>query len=98
MDQLVLRHPTDHSKCRVLARDQISKVEPLLEEIISEGKIVYDFPSIEGMRQNRISDMERLDPGVRRIMYPHIYHVSLTQRLWDLKQKLIGSVIENSHH
>jgi nicotinate phosphoribosyltransferase len=98
MGQLVLRHPTDHSKCRVLARDQISKVEPLLEEIISEGKIVYDFPSIEGMRQNRISDMERLDPGVRRIMYPHIYHVSLTQRLWDLKQKLIGSVIENSHH
>jgi hypothetical protein len=24
-------------------------------------------------------------------MYPHIYHVSLTRRLWDLKQELIIS-------
>jgi nicotinate phosphoribosyltransferase len=41
------------------------------------------------MRARREADVERLDPGVRRIMYPHIYHVSLTQRLWDLKQALI---------
>ena len=33
--------------------------------------------------------MARLDPGVRRLVNPHIYHVSLSQRLWDLKQTLI---------
>ena len=37
----------------------------------------------------RVGDVERLDPGVKRIMNPHTYHVSLTQRLWDLKQALI---------
>jgi nicotinate phosphoribosyltransferase len=31
----------------------------------------------------------RLDPGVRRLVTPHIYHVSLSQKLWDLKQELI---------
>jgi hypothetical protein len=28
-------------------------------------------------------------------MNPHIYHVSLTPRLWDLKQDLIRSTKEN---
>jgi nicotinate phosphoribosyltransferase len=93
MDQVVLRHPTDHSKCRVLERDEISKVEPLLVDIIKDGQVVYDMPPIEEMRKIRTGDMAGLDPGVRRIMYPHIYHVSLTQRLWDLKQELIGSVM-----
>jgi len=50
---------------------------------------VIDLPDIEGMRAARRADVERLDPGVRRIMYPHIYHVSLTQSLWDMKQRLI---------
>jgi len=34
---------------------------------------------------------------VRRIMNPHIYHVSLTQPLWNLKQKLIEAAINNSN-
>ena len=52
-------------------------------------KLVYDFPSIGRMRARRAAGVERLDPGVRRIMYPHIDHVSLIQRLWDLKQAQI---------
>jgi hypothetical protein len=30
-------------------------------------------------------------------MNPHIYHVSLTQELWELKQELIRSAAEKSH-
>jgi len=33
---------------------------------------------------------------VRRLVNPHIYHVSLTQALWDLKQSLIDSAIDLS--
>ena len=87
--QIVLRHPTDHTKLRSLKLDQLSEIEPLLVEVMCEGKLVYELPTIEMMRARRQADVERLDPGVRRIMYPHIYHVSLTQRLWDLKQALI---------
>ena len=88
-EQIVLRHPTDHTKLRSLKLDQLSEIEPLLVEVLREGKLVYDLPTIDMMRVRRQADVERLDPGVRRIMYPHIYHVSLTQRLWDLKQALI---------
>jgi nicotinate phosphoribosyltransferase len=35
----------------------------------------------------------RLDPGVRRLINPHIYHVSVTERLWEMKQKLIAGAL-----
>jgi nicotinate phosphoribosyltransferase len=50
------------------------------------------------MRRLRRSDVERLDPGVRRIMNPHIYHVSLTQGLWDLKQALTHEAMVRTEH
>lgn len=86
---LVLRHPSDHTKSRVLERDAISEIEPLLVEILRDGKLVYDLPSIEAMRERREADVARLDPGVKRLINPHIYHVSLTDALWRLKQDLI---------
>jgi nicotinate phosphoribosyltransferase len=91
MEQIVLHHPTEKLTYRILHQDKISEIEPLMVEVLKEGKLVYDLPSVEEMRQRRQADLARLDPGVRRIMNPHIYHVSLTERLWDLKQALIES-------
>ncbi len=96
MEQLVLRHPSDHTEHRTLPQDEVSEVEPLQVDVLVEGKLVYGLPSIEEIRQQRQADVRRLDPGVRRLMNPHIYHVSLTQRLWDLKQQLIHSAMERS--
>ena len=88
-DELILRHPSDAQAFRRLSAHSISAIEPLLEDVILDGEMVYECPTIEEMRQVRDQDLDKLDSGVKRIMYPHIYHVSLTQRLWDLKQKLI---------
>ena len=89
MESITLHHPTDHTKYRPLKADEITLIEPLLIEILREGHLLVEMPTIEVMRTFRQADIERLDGGVRRIMNPHIYHVSLTQRLWNLKQKLI---------
>ena len=89
-----LYHPSEPTKHRRLEAGEISKIEPLLVEIVRDGKLVYDLPDIDAMRGVRRSDVERLDPGVRRIMHPHIYHVSLTERLWKLKQDLVVSALE----
>ena len=91
-ERLILRHPSNHTRFRALDQADISEVEPLLVEIMNEGRLVYNFPSIEAMRQRREADLARLDPGVRRIINPHVYHVSLTQGLWELKQELIEAV------
>ncbi|MGQ9517265.1 MAG: nicotinate phosphoribosyltransferase [Anaerolineae bacterium] len=87
--RLVLHHPSDPERWRVLTRDEIAGIEPLLVDILSEGKLVYDLPSIEEIRALRRADVERLDAGVKRLVNPHIYHVSLSEGLWNLKQELI---------
>jgi nicotinate phosphoribosyltransferase len=97
MERIVLRHPMDHTKCRTLDRDGLSEIEPLLVEVMRNGRLVYDLPSIEDMRERRQTDIERLDPGVKRLLNPHIYHVSLTNELWKLKQSLAASAIGQSH-
>ncbi|MBI4769621.1 MAG: nicotinate phosphoribosyltransferase [Chloroflexi bacterium] len=91
MDPVRLRHPTDHTRVRLLPREELSEYAPLLVEVLREGARVYQPPALSEMRERRRADVERLDPGVKRIIHPHIYHVSLTERLWDLKQELIAA-------
>jgi len=92
-EPIVLRHPSDHAKSRTLRSNTVTESEPLLQEIMHEGKMVYTLPSLEEIRARRIADVEALDPGIRRLVNPHIYHVSLSQRLWDLKQDLIETAM-----
>lgn len=94
LDRVVLRHPYEYSKMRTLNRSEISEIEPLLVEVLREGQLVYDLPDLEQIRLTRNMDIERLDPGVKRIMNPHIYHVSLSNNLLSLKQNLIDEARE----
>lgn len=90
MDPLILHHPIEHTTQRAMRKDQISRIEPLLVDILDHGNLVYTLPTIDEMRERRIADLDRLDPGIRRIVNPHVYHVSLTPKLWELKQDLIA--------
>jgi nicotinate phosphoribosyltransferase len=91
MERLVLRHPIDATKRRTLIPRGLH-IEPLLEVVVREGSMQYHFPDLGEIRERRTGDIACLSSGVRRLMNPHIYHVSLTQRLWDLKEQLIRSV------
>jgi len=87
---LELRHPSAPGVERVLAAGRISGVEEILTPVLTRDGSVADLGGIEEARGRRLADVERLDPGVRRLVNPHLYHVSLTPRLWDLKQELIA--------
>ncbi|MFW6297552.1 MAG: nicotinate phosphoribosyltransferase [Desulfosalsimonas sp.] len=89
MEPLELHHPTDRETWRVIGKNHIGRIEPLLTDIVKDGKMLYEPSSIEDMRKRRDLDLDRLDPGVRRLVNPHIYHVSLTPKLWNLKRDLI---------
>jgi nicotinate phosphoribosyltransferase len=94
--RLEMRHPVEADKSRVLLEEEISEVEPLLVDVFKEGKLIAEPPSIEMIRRSREADMERLDPGVKRLMNPHVYHVSLTQKLWERKRKMVEKLIRKS--
>jgi len=91
--EIILHHPTQTSKYRELRSDSVTEVESLLVEILRDGKLVAELPPIEGLRERRDADVVRLDPGVLRLMNPHIYHVSLSERLWNMKQELIAAAL-----
>jgi nicotinate phosphoribosyltransferase len=57
--------------------------------VFAEGKRQDGDPDLETLRKRRRADLDRLDPGVRRLVNPHIYHVSLTKRMKDLQLELI---------
>jgi nicotinate phosphoribosyltransferase len=94
MSPLILQHPTEPGTSRTLAQTDVSQIEPLLVTVLQQGERVYTPPPLEALRAQCQTDLERLDLGVRRLLNPHIYHVSLTPRLWQLKQDLISAFKE----
>jgi nicotinate phosphoribosyltransferase len=91
-DGVFLHHPSKVRTYRSVDKSDISKIEELHVDIITDGKLVYEMPTIQQMREIRQKDIDLLDPGVRRILNPHIYHVSLTEKLWSLKQDIMQSM------
>jgi nicotinate phosphoribosyltransferase len=90
-DEILLHHPTEHTSYRLLQRDNISRTEQLAVEVLRDGELVYDLPDLEQIRANRRADLDLLDPGVRRLINPHVYHVSLTAALWTLKVEAVDA-------
>ena len=72
---------------------EISRIEELLVPVFAEGKRQDGSPSIEEMRRRRWDDLQHLDPGVRRLVNPHIYHVSLTTAVRELQQRLVAEAL-----
>ena len=89
---IVLHHPISQSRFRSLQAGDVSRAESLLVDVLHQGQLAGPLPDIEQMRAVRDADLERLDPGVKRLMNPHIYHVSLSEKLWELKPDLINAV------
>ncbi len=87
-EPLTLRHPADE-RYRSLAVDEVSDVEPLLETHWSGGCARVEPQDVAALRARREADEARLDAGVRRLRNPHRYHVSLSERLWRLRQSTV---------
>jgi len=88
IDPIEMFHPHRELR-RAITRSSISDAESLLEPVFVKGKRSDGHPDLEELRRRRRSDLDRLDPGVRRLVNPHIYHVSLTRAVKDLQTALV---------
>lgn len=70
-----------------------TKIEPLLKKRLENGKRVIErLPDAEQLKLSRKTMTEQLDTfdeSYKRILNPHIYKVSLTEKLKDLKKDFI---------
>ncbi|WP_027869385.1 nicotinate phosphoribosyltransferase [Eubacterium sp. AB3007] len=61
----------------------------LRTQLFDHGKRVYDCPSIEEVKAYCEEQMETLWEETLRFENPQTYYVDLSQKLWDVKNKLI---------
>jgi nicotinate phosphoribosyltransferase len=74
-----------------LRRKKISagqRVE-LLDPIVSSGQIVYEFPSLDQVRNRRKEQLSHLHESHKRLHNPHEYKVGLTHMLWQQKEHML---------
>jgi nicotinate phosphoribosyltransferase len=66
----------------------------LLVPIFRKGVLVYSKPSLSEIQKNTRRNLERLGPEYKRFQNPHIYHVSLSQKLLRTKQTLLKQTFQ----
>ncbi|WP_420452379.1 nicotinate phosphoribosyltransferase [Ilumatobacter sp.] len=88
-DAIVVHHPTRNGVSQTIRRDSVSHVEVLHEVVFDDGRRP-DPVSIDELAQRCATDIDRLDVGVRRLVNPHRYHVSITERLDRLRRELVA--------
>ncbi|MBO7288434.1 MAG: nicotinate phosphoribosyltransferase [Clostridia bacterium] len=62
----------------------------LLVPIFKNGKCVYKSPEIKDIRKYCLEQVDTLWDEVKRFENPHDYYVDLSQKLWDIKHKLLS--------
>ncbi len=64
--------------------------QELLVPVFKAGKLVYDLPDIHAVKAYCQEQVNALWDEVKRFENPHTYYVDLSQKLWDIKQKLLN--------
>ena len=61
----------------------------LLVPIFKNGRLVYDLPSLQEIQTYCAQQVDTLWDEVKRFDNPHTYYVDLSQKLWDIKDRLL---------
>jgi nicotinate phosphoribosyltransferase len=69
--------------------------EALLKKRIENGGLVKELPPLVEVRSYSASDLERFDSTYKRLLNPHVYKVSITEKLRGLKLELIKKLMKN---
>ncbi len=82
-------HPMIEHEYFRLSRDSYTHVKPLLQQFVRSGSIVGELPSLEKIREHALQELFTLDDSYKRIINPHIYKVSISDKLKELKLSMI---------
>jgi len=69
------------------------EAEPLLKKQLEGGTVIRPGPSLKDIQRKVREDLRSFDQSYKRILNPHIYKVSITERLRTLKLDLIKTYL-----
>lgn len=67
------------------------KAVPLQVPIFQNGECVYDLPPLEEIQTYCKAQLDTIWDEVKRFENPHNYYVDLSQKLWDIRYRLLSS-------
>lgn len=67
------------------------EIKELMVPIFKDGKLVYDMPTLKEICDREDKTIASFFPEYRRVVNTQEYKVDLSQKLWDLKHKLLNS-------
>lgn len=85
--EVTMIDPLDATRRKILARS--APHEELLVPVLRRGERVCTFPSIQSSRERTRRQLDRVHPGIKRFVNPHVYPVGLEQHLHRQKKDLI---------
>lgn len=75
-----------------------AQITPLLGLRMKEGRIVGELPNIAAIQARARGELDRLDDTYKRLINPHVYKVSLSDGLSELKSRLIHESLSRGAH
>ncbi len=61
----------------------------LLVPVFVDGELVYDLPDVHAIQEYAKKELTSMWEEYKRLLNPHTYKVDLSDRLYDLKQRLL---------
>jgi nicotinate phosphoribosyltransferase len=74
--------------------DDYKKGEFLLKPVMENGRIQYEFPSLNEIREKKKKSFDQLHSSHKRLLNPHIYKVSLSEKLSTLRVDMIKEYLK----
>lgn len=92
VEELFMFHPT-YTYINKTVTDFTAR--PILQDVIVDGKIVYELPSLEQIKAYSADRKSALWEEYVRILNPEQYPVDLSQKAWDHKMNTIEKLKKN---
>lgn len=85
-------HPTYPYVSKVYPRS--FEMRELMVPVLQRGELVYRSPSVHEVREHTLKNLGQMDPAYKRFQNPHTYHVSLSSKLFRIKQRLLRQALK----
>ena len=77
--------------------DEKMEGEPLLINVMEDGKRIYELPSLEEVRSEAKENLSRLPEKYKKLTNPPPYPVELSEALEDLRKTLIDKLMKKEN-
>lgn len=92
-EKITLRDEFDDTKTTLFPENSY-QFKLLQKQVMKEGVITTQPKPIKEIRDYYLKNLKSLNPTQRRIINPHFYKANISDGLYDLKNNLINSIIE----